>query len=565
MNLAVAERPAFEITEGLSSPRWKNRCTELGLGILVIAVPLAFLPSSFSPFSDIKLFLVAAGTALLFAGRTQRSPLARAVIGWLLISACAAALGVDWWWSLLGRENAATGLVMLTLCGFILVAATEVPSNVRVRLPRWFVASAAASGSIAIAYRFAPSLFARVFPNWKFEGGTLGHPVFMSAFMAVGVAAAAGARTLRWRVLAPALIVMSTALSISTKRVGWVALVAALIVVLVRDKDQRKRSAIIAIVVASTLAMWWMMNTLVPTSTPLTGADRFSELGTDSGRARIMASHAMFRGWEKRPIFGWGPSNTWGAYLSSASPAEVAAAHRGMSDAHDIILETAVTTGVVGLAALALLVALTLRLIRRGPPSLGWAAGGAAALFAMHMLQPLNVALTPMMFLLAGLSCPAGTNGAVPHGKFGSRFGWLVIGACCFLATTSLVSSVFDQYGRTYGSTAALRASLALSPRRVTATEQLALDWAFDGRSNRDSAQRACSMALRLVDQHPWNPNARMWASDADVLLHDYSGATAWIRRQLEMFPNDDVARSHTPEGPVGASPPLVHCSSSDS
>jgi hypothetical protein len=213
----------------------------------------------------------------------------------------------------------------------------------------------------------------------------------------------------------------------------------------------------------------------------------------------------------------------------------------------------------MGLVVLVLLIGLTVREMRKGAASTGWALGGAAALGVYHLLQPLNVLLTPLLFLLAGLASssppddraematdiPQDANGARALGLVVRTGLGVALAGALFLAVAVLGASVLEQYGQNYNSEWSLRTSLRLTPGRVTAAEALALRLALDGRAGNEAAAReAAELAEHTVLIHPWNPGVRLMAADVHILLNDPRTASVWIERHLARFPKDSIPRS---------------------
>ena len=74
----------------------RPRCLELGLFLVVVAVPLAFTPFSDSPFADPKILLLVAGTLLVWLGGVPVDRrLAVAATAWVAVTAVACVAGVD--------------------------------------------------------------------------------------------------------------------------------------------------------------------------------------------------------------------------------------------------------------------------------------------------------------------------------------------------------------------------------------------------------------------------------------------------------------------------------------
>ncbi len=543
--------PAGATDAGRSSP-W----LELGLGIIVIAVPLAFLPTAFGPFVGIKLALVVVGVMSAWHGLPRTRTLLLPASAWITAAAVAGATGVDRWWSLVGPEDSGNGLILLAACALLLVVGNAVPTSLRTRIPLWFLGSCAAVSVVALVDRLASDTVTGVLGGLRLDGGaTLGQPVFVASLMAAGVAAAAGLERLRMPTLVGALVLFSTVLALTGKRVGWVAVAVGLAVVLWRARPTRQRAIVIVATVAITLGAWSAVDAVAPLGKEAGGARRFSQLTSGSARARMQYLPGLGRAWRKRPLLGWGPGNTWSAHLASAKTSELQFGERGLGDAHNLVMESAVTTGIVGLIPFLLLAGITARLLWRGARSLGWAAGVAAALGVSHLLQPMNLSLTPMLFLFAGLACrappdlDAAPGARVPtdgRGRMATRLTRIALGllvaAALSLSMASLASSALEGYGKKYAEEWALRASTRIAPWRISAAEALALHLAFDGRyGDVQAAEEAVALATETVRRHPWNPGVRLAAADVYLLLRDHQTADMWIMRQRAVFPADPV------------------------
>jgi hypothetical protein len=295
-------------------------------------------------------------------------------------------------------------------------------------------------------------------------------------------------------------------------------------------------------VVVGTLGVWSVASSFVPAGEELSGVQRFEQLDSDSAAARVHITKALTRAWADRPVLGWGVGNTWTAYLKHASLEDVEVAHRGIADAHNILLGTAASTGTVGLIALLALIGVVVRRAWKGPRQLGWAAGAAAALFVTHLLQPVHTSLTPLMFLLAGIA--AGSAGPTRAARTPVRVGRAVVGvlltAGLVLSTLVLASSVLDRWGRSYNSTWALRVARSLAPGRTWPVQSLIVYRAQDAASGVAEAEReVLDMIDDLLGRHPLNPDARMIAAQAGLMMNDPEFARMWLQRQMEAFPSD--------------------------
>jgi tetratricopeptide (TPR) repeat protein len=100
-------------------------------------------------------------------------------------------------------------------------------------------------------------------------------------------------------------------------------------------------------------------------------------------------------------VVGTGPGTFRAATIPYRSARSAAAEgfDRYYTDAHDLLVEYAVTTGVPGALLLASFVVISLRRSR------SLEAVAALAVLAMHLVEPQNVVTTPLLFLLLGLAC----------------------------------------------------------------------------------------------------------------------------------------------------------------
>jgi hypothetical protein len=267
-------------------------------------------------------------------------------------------------------------------------------------------------------------------------------------------------------------------------------------------------------------------------------------------RQRVTMWRAQASAVVGRPVLGWGPGNEWSAFVTSGSGAQIREAGRFWGDAHNLPLEVGVIAGAAGLAAFAwLLVRLVPRTVRPSR-SRSWAAASVIALAVYSLYEPLDVTLTPLMFLLAGAAAGLPTHDPAPRTErtaLRTRSARLGVGALIVVVTAvagiGLVASALEQWGRThYGARWALEDAWSMAPWRISAGEGLAIDLALDGRlGDERAAAEARKVVDRLVRAHPSNPGIRLLAADVELLLRNFPETQAWIRRQLEVFPNDDV------------------------
>jgi hypothetical protein len=172
--------------------------------------------------------------------------------------------------------------------------------------------------------------------------------------------------------------------------------------------------------------------------------------------------------------------------------------------------------------------------------------GVAGALAAYSLVEPLNLVLTPLLFLTAGIAAGAArghAKTAPTPDRPGRVLGVLVpavLGVGLVLAALEFGAAILEQQGSQYGEPGQLRAALRLEPWRSTARRELAIQLAVAGRSGDAAAGReARSLMTDGVGARPWDPDARIAASRVDTLLNDPTEARSWLEQQLERFPGD--------------------------
>jgi hypothetical protein len=116
----------------------------------------------------------------------------------------------------------------------------------------------------------------------------------------------------------------------------------------------------------------------------------------------------------------------------------------------------------------------------------------------------------------------------------------VLLSAGLVLSTLVLASSVLDRWGRSYNSTWALRVARSLAPGRTWPVQSLIVYRAQDAASGVAEAEReVLDMIDDLLGRHPLNPDARMIAAQAGLMMNDPEFARMWLQRQMEVFPSD--------------------------
>jgi hypothetical protein len=307
-----------------------------------------------------------------------------------------------------------------------------------------------------------------------------------------------------------------------------------------------------------------------------TGTERLLLTESEGGlrpraEAWASASHAV----ADRPIFGAGP----GRFGAAAGPYRTLAFVRAEGpgrvflDAHDIIVEYAVTTGLPGVALFLAWVILALR--RAGIRSpLGAAAGG---MLLVHLVEPQSVTTTPLAFLLLGAAGPPLLGALRRPARLVVALSSAVGAACAatlgyglfalnqaaldyhegWAETADRVLPIWGEPQAVRGRIAVLRAIEtrdrrytyeALRLRRAASeadpTDEVALETlaTFEAQLNRrDAAKRDFA---RLLELDPWESNAlnilgRMLAEEGET-----EQALVLLRRAVEVYPDQPGTRA---------------------
>lgn len=530
----------------------RPRVLEAGLFLLVVALPLAFFPLSRGAFLDVKLLVLATGTLLLWlSGLPIDRKIAVPAFVWAGVVVVAALAGVDPVESLVGTVRG-SGLLLLLCAAAIVAIAPSLPAPLLERARGWLVAAGIAIAVVAVTARVAPEILEPLARRVSFVGSTLGNPVRVTGFLAACIPAALAVRGRRaWRgVLLFAML--GAGLAAAEERSAYLLPVVALVASAWFLRPGWRRIALAASCIAVALGLWAFAPRGIVSDGPTERYTAVGQFQTLTGeRQRIALYGANARAVAERPILGWGPANAWSGYLSSGTASQIEQAGRNWADAHNLVLELAVVSGVVGLAAFGwLLVRLVPRAVRSSRSSSsatrGWLLAGATTLAVYALVEPLDVILTPLLFLLAGAAAGLATAATEADGSRRSptRIGVaVVVAGVCGVAAMNLGASSLEEWGHThYGSDWALRAAADLAPWRLTASEVLATNLAVEGRAGDVVAEReARALVDRMVGHHPMNPGVRLLAADVELLLRNLPGTQEWIRRHLTVFPNDTV------------------------
>jgi O-antigen ligase len=523
----------------MDSPRPKT--LELGVFLLLVALPLAFLPFTLSPFADIKLVVLLGGSLAMWLGAPPGDRrLRQAAAAWVIVTFLAAIFGVDRGVSLTASQSGeGSGFMIVLASAALLVTGPTIDAALLERARRWFVWVCVGVAVLGIAFRFEPGWFTHVVANNAFIGATLGNQLFAAAFLSAGIAAALGTSRIAARDLALA-AVLALGVAAFGERTSLILPPVVCGVIVWRLRPPLSKAVLIFAAVIGSLAIWQVAGPILPSEEQQSAVSQLGSHTTDTQRFtvwRVLAGSAL-----DRPILGWGPGTTQAVYLHDASAADVARTTRIWADAHDLFLETLVSSGLLGLLALLALVVLVVPRAWHAPPERAWALAAAVALAAYSLVEPVGIVLTPLLFLFAGIATGPPTQAAVPPRRTVRLVGAGVIIVAIAVSGLIVVASALQLWGSEQGEVPALRTALDMAPWRVSAAQALAFRLVSDGNSSdpavaRPAAAQARSVIGAAVAAHPWDPNVRIVAIDVDVFLRDYSGALGWATQQAARFP----------------------------
>jgi O-antigen ligase len=523
-----------------------DRYAEAGVFLAVVAVPLIFVPFTVSPLTDVKLvFLGVAALLLALSGTSIDRRIAWFAATWVAVLALAAALGLDPWWSFVGPELEGTGVIALAICALFLCYGSGLEREPSTRAAAWLFWTASIVSAFSILARVvAPSTAFLTVGGVDAIGsiralavGIVGHRVYAGGFIAAGALAATERMPTRWRYAG--LVLIGSGLAVTAVRSAWLGYALGIAVVALRARSEWRTLLRVAAPVIVVMGVWTLAGHALPKQgIEYSAAPRFTQLDEGSAQQRLQIWKANARAWKKHPVLGTGTGTAWYAFLSNASPSEVHVAGRNNADAHNIVLEMATSAGAVGVLAFLALLGAVVWYIRGAPSDVAWAAAAAIALFTVHLFQPLNLRLTPLLFLYAGIAMRRGSPRPVRrvHAPI------VVFSVLASLVATAVfLSSAFEWYGSTFASESALRWSLRFDPRRLGALTSLAGERAFDGENDPSAKREVRSLLRRAVHQHDWNPDPWIAAADLSVAIGDRATATRYAAAGRARFPNDPL------------------------
>jgi hypothetical protein len=545
----------------------------------VFLLLVAYSPALYGPFWSIRfaLTILLAGIGLprlLPLLRTSgpgsgRAP-AAAALAFLAVALLASLASGHVAMSVLGLYNWGTGLLFVAgLVGAWAAAASAGPGSRRL-VEQAFLAGALLNAAIG-ALQGGVNLHRLSLPNYQGRAhGLLGNPVHLGAIAAAAVAvlvarfpvpgsSGAGPRppveSVPGRPFA-AIALAAAAVEASGARSGLVVLGAVLAWTWWR-RDRRRAGAATLAALAGIVAMVGILHVGGHAATGTA-----SRLNGDSGgiSSRIGHWRAALPAIGHRPMLGAGPGRFGAATTSHVSEAAARAEDGNrFVDAHDLVVEYATTTGLLGVAALLAWLVLA---VRRGRGPL---LGAALAILAVGLVEPQSVSSTPVAFLLLGASAaPLGSSGATEVAVLSGRRRPIESSVAAVLALLAVIFACRVVVGDWWLRQTHLdltvpegRAALRVLPPWPVSASLLATAYVFRSEERADPALEVVARHWSLVatNRDPSDPG--LWSDLADKELADGLPVAArqhygkaheldpWSARALDGLGRAELALGH--------------------
>jgi O-antigen ligase len=509
--------------------------------LALFAAAVAFLlPVVFSPSVQATFWSPAAALCVLVAGvgvvpLLRLAPRDRAALALVVLAAVAlvsALLASNRTIAFFGLYGWGTGFVFVLALAGAWAIGRVIPALGTALVERALVAAALVNAVFAV---LEMSVDLTPFELGKVSGraaGLFGNPVHLGGFAGAAVvlmSARVRRSPGRWWV-AP--VLLATAVQVSGSRAGLAILGAGTVIAVVRLRATRIGALFAALVVIGLL----MGSALAALGGGTSVTSRVHEAAGGGGfRARAETWSAGIRSIPDHALVGIGP----GMFRDAAAPRRnVAIAHaegpdKLFVDAHNVLVDYAVTTGVLGLAAL--LAWLWFAVGESRGPLLSF----ALLLLANHLVEPQAVRTTPLVFLALGAAAPPDALRVLPRAPIAAVARSCTALVAAVLAALLLVGDFHLEQGRLDFVHGHARSALRLLPRWAEPALLEGRIYLFDSRVRRRPEDAAAALRwLRIAaDRDPGNPMT--WAVLGENLLahgHRFEGVAA-LRQSLRANP----------------------------
>jgi O-antigen ligase len=496
---------------------------------------------TFTPKLAVLLLVLAVGLPNLIqlAGVSPHAKAARAGIAFLLVGLASSLLSRSITVGIFGLYTWGTG--WLFWCGAFAAWAI----GVRLTAPgRRLLIAALLTGTaldalVAVAQVvIRPGNLAIALYQGTQADGLMGNPTNLESLL-LGTLAISGVllcQSARERSHRVGLLVLTALLSVALELTGE-RLAIALLALLLAFAMIRFRSigAILFVLVSSASygAAYLASSTLL--------RSRLTALTVVTSNPRVTMWHVAARFLLHHPLLGSGPGEFESAITSfeSLSLARRLAVGTFFTDGHDLFIQVGVTTGLVGLGCFVTFVVFASR--RVAGPLLGF----ALLALAVELLEPLNIAVTPLALLALGAAGTAATSEARPGLGEHLRLAAQSIAAIAAIAAavTMLVGDFFVEQGLTnYNYAQATTGARLLPVWYDPAADAARVATNLGDRSSSAGPtttsdlwyRRSLSWRNIAVSRNPSNPEPWIALGDGELDLNNRAAAGEDFRRAIQ-------------------------------
>lgn len=510
-------------------PTARVSLSDRALGLVAVGLLVSFSTVVYgvfwAPKAALLLPVVVPGCLALLDAARRRVPGACWCLAFVVAAGLSMLLADRVWLSLLGTHNLGTGwLFIVALAGLWALGARVSEAGVA------WIERAVLVGCVACAaLAWVQTGIQLPVDALALVGGRavsfLGNSVHVAAVGAAGVWLAVSrgfGRRLRGYDLFP-IALLAGSVQLSGSRAGLVPLVGVALVAAWRLGRRRAVPFLLAVLIGVTGASAVARSA----GTEAVSATRRAAVSLNPGSLseRLSDRTAVWRASvgavAERPLLGWGPGRLRTAISPRVGPemARYAPPGQEYGDAHNFVVEYAVTTGVAGVFLMGLW------LVASGRRARGPLAGFAAVVGLVGLLQPQSVAVTPVAVLALGVATRRAS------GPWSSRRrGIGAVGA----AAAMIVALVFLA-----GEASLARAATELSPNAARRAERLLPPWP---EVSEVGSQVAAFEAVARPGPEDWRVTIKL---AAEAVRRDPADSNAWVDlADLQMRAgNRDAAR----------------------
>lgn len=482
-------------------------------------VPVAYLPLVDAPFWSPKAAVVLPAAAIGLTRlpallRTRLRPAALAALAFLSVATVSTVLSDDVRQATFGLYNWGTGLVfVLALVGCWALGASVTPAGRR-SVTAGLVAGTAISSAVG-ALQLVVDLGVPFLgsPEGGRATGLAGNPVHLAA-LALGVLAMAAAKAGERSWWLVAVGAGAAAIQLSGSRFALLLLVP-LVLALAAHRGLRPSAVVVAAIVLG-LAVGGAVTSVAGQGTSSSG--RVAALGASRGgfTARLETWTSSAHAVAERPVLGAGP----GRFRAATSPHRTLALARAegpdrlFEDGHNLAVEHAVTTGVLGVLALGAWLVLAAGAVRSVP-----IASFGVAVLGLHLVQPQSVGTTTLALLALGAASVGGEAAERPTGR-GRRLAPAVAGALGAVLGGVLVTgdAALQRARLDFDDAASRSATSLLAPWPAPATVRARL-FAFEALSDPGGPAQDEAVRWRRIASSRARDSPRLASELAEALL----------------------------------------------